>query len=183
MKKDWKYYCETAFNALKSNIHNWGKPEYARPITRLYYIAVFDCGVPNPSGLISTNALKNKSEKKKTVHDHYLSPQFVGRMVLDNPKTYLTDFDKFKEVFWYSTQTIVVTQQENDSLAELTENDGMNYRVKVPTNFKYHHLGIELNQRQENRRIWKDKFCDKLETSILSVPEELLEYEKRFLIA
>ena len=125
MKKDWKYYCETTYNALKANVHNWGKPEFARPITRIYYIGVFDCGNPNPSGLISESALDNKENKKKVVLDHCLSPQFIGRMILDNPDTYLSDFNRFKNVFWYSTRTIVVTQKENESLSELTENDGI----------------------------------------------------------
>ena len=46
-------YCETTFNCLKANVHNWGKPEYSRPISRIYYSGVFDCGNPNPTGLIS----------------------------------------------------------------------------------------------------------------------------------
>ena len=183
MKKDWKYYCETAYNALKANVHNWGKPEFSRPITRIYYISVFDCGNPNPTGLISENALQHKENKKKVVIDHCLSPQFIGRMILDNPDIYLNNFEKFRNSFWYSTRTIVVTQQENDALSELTDNDGINYQVKVPTNLKYNHLGIQLHQRHENRTMWKRKFCDPMDTNILDVPEELLKYEQRFLVS
>ena len=76
-------YCQTTFNSLGANVHNWGKPEYTRPLTRLFYVGVFDCGNPYPTGLISENALNNKSNKQKTVLDHYLSPQFIGRMILD----------------------------------------------------------------------------------------------------
>ena len=35
-------YCETTFNCLKANVHNWGKPDYARPISRIYYSGVLD---------------------------------------------------------------------------------------------------------------------------------------------
>jgi len=182
MKKDWKYYCETTYNALRANVHNWGKPEFARPITRIYYIGVFDCGNPNPSGLISESALQNKENKQKVVLDHCLSPQFIGRMVLDNPDVYLSDFNRFQNVFWYSTRTVVVTQKENEALSELTENDGMFYQVKVPTDLKYNHLDIKLHRRQENRKSWKRKFCDSMDTNIIEVPKELLEYEKKFLV-
>jgi hypothetical protein len=178
--KDWTIYCETTYNSLRANIHNWGKPEFARPITRIYYIGVFDCGVPNPTGLISENALKNKNIKQKVVHDHYLSPQFIGRMILDNPEVYLTDFDKFKSIFWQSCQTIVVTQQENDALAALTSNDGNIYKVQVPTYLKYNHLKIKLNKRPENTIRWNTSVP--IESNILEVPEELTQYEKRFLV-
>lgn len=178
--KDWTIYCETTFNSLKANLHNWGRPEFARPITRIYYIGVFDAGLPNPTGLISENALKNKSVKQKVVHDHYLSPQFIGRMILDHPEVYLTDFDKFKSIFWQCCQTIVVTQQENDALAALTSNDGVNYQVKVPTHLKYSHLGIKLNKRPEGTMRWNQS--KPIDSNILDVPEELIEYEKEFLV-
>lgn len=178
--KDWKVYCETTYNSLRCNVHNWGRPEFARPITRIYYIGVFDCGMPNPTGLISENALKNKSVKKKVVHDHCLSPQFIGRMILDNPDVYLTDFDRFKSIFWQSCQTIVVTQEENDALAALTSNDGVTYQVQVPTHLKYHYLGIKLNKRPDNSNRWNN--ATPIESNILEVPEELINYEKRFLV-
>lgn len=181
-KKNWRAYCETAFNALQSNIKNWGDPEFSRPITRLYYISVFDCGNScNPTGLISEQALKNKKKKKKVVGDHYLSPQFICRMIMDNPDKYLQDYSTFEEIFFLSTQTIVVTQQENDSLAALTKNDGESYVVKVPTDKKYSHLGIKLYQKPNNTPFWKNSVpVDK--EYILDVPQELLEYEKKFLI-
>ena len=91
IRKDWKAYCESSFNSLKANLHNWGKPEFYRPITRIYYINVFDSGLCNFTGLISENALQNKLNRIKVVHDHCLSPQFIGRMILDNSDVYLTD--------------------------------------------------------------------------------------------
>lgn len=178
--KNWRAYCKVAFNSLHASKEFWGDPDFYRPITRHYYISVFDCGAPNPTGLISENALKNKLEKKKTVYDHYLSPQFICRMIMDNPDVYLEDYKKFEQLFWISAQTVVVTQQENDSLAMLTENDGENYIVKVPTNLKYQHLGIKLLERPANTKLWKNS--QPISDNVLDVPQELLDYEKQFLL-
>lgn len=177
--KDWNFYCETTFNSLKANVHNWANPDYARPITRIYYIGVFDCGILNPTGLISESAYQNKLSGKKVVHDHYLSPQFIGRMILDNPDEYLSDYEKFKYLFWLSCSTIVVTQQENDSLSFLTKNDGQTYSVKVPTDKKYDEIGIKLYKRKEGKSQWK--FSEPTDEKPF-VPKELLDYERRFLI-
>lgn len=180
MKKDWNPYCETAFNGLRCNSANWGKPEFARPITRIYYFGVFDAGNPNPTGLISEKALQNKKEGNKTVLDHCLSPQFICRMILDNPDVYLSDYEKFKEVYFYSCRTIIVTQQENEALSALTINDGNDYKVLVSTDLKYNHLGIKLYKRPEKVNKWK--LAEEIETNILNVPKELLEYERKFLV-
>ena len=179
--KDWKSYCETTYHSLKSNLHNWGDPKYARPITRIYYIGVFDAGLPNPTGLISENALKNKSLKKKVVYDHCLSPQFISRMILDNPDVYLSSLSKFQEIFLLSCQTILVTAEENLELSYLTSNDGDTYQVKVPTHLKYNHLGINLYKRPEDSVRWNKSVP--IDSNILYVPEELKEYEKQFLVA
>ena len=156
MKKPqrWQEYCETAFNSMKANVHNWGKPEFYRPLTRIYYMGVFDCGTPNHTGFISKTAYQNKLNRGKTVHDHYLSPQFIGRMILDNPDKYLTDFEVFRDIFWKSCGTIIVTAEENIKLSLLTENKDKEYRVHVPTDQKYAHLGIDLLSRPSQIRSW-----------------------------
>lgn len=176
--KNWKSYCETTYNSLRANVHNWGKPEFARPITRIYYIGVFDTGNPNPTGFISEAAYHNKVEGKKTVNDHYLSPQFIGRMILDNPDKYLSDFAVFQDLFWKSCATIIVTADENIQLSSLTVNDGLDYSVKVPTDQKYDHVGIKLYQRQSNKKLWK--YCHPT-TEKPDVPPSLLDYERQFL--
>ena len=176
-------YCETTFNCLKANVHNWGNPDYARPKSRIYYAGVFDCGNPNPTGLISAKALKNKKNKLKTVCDHYLSPQFVGRLILDNPDVYLRDYITFRKLFVKCTETIVVTQEENENLSELTKNVKGNFIVKIPTNLKYHYLGIKLYKREDGVKGWKKENCTILESNILNdVPVELLDYEQRYLL-
>ena len=90
MKKDWKVYAEKTFNNLKANSHKWrSSPNWDRAITRDYYIGVFDCGNPNPTGMISENAFHNKLNKTKTVHDHCLSPQFIdGTLKTKRSKMY-----------------------------------------------------------------------------------------------
>lgn len=178
--KDWRPYCETAYHGLRCNQGNWGKPEFARPITRIYYFGVFDAGNPNSTGLISENALKNKEKKGKTVLDHCLSPQFICRMILDNPETHLSSLEAFQRVYWYSCRTIVVTQEENEALSALTSNDGNTYQVKVPTNLKYNHLGIKLFKRPEGKTRWN--LAEEIESNILDVPQELLNYEEKFLV-
>ena len=180
IKKDWKAYCKTSFNALSANIENWGIPEFYRPITRIYYINVFDCGLSNFSGLISENALTNKVNGKKVVHDHCLSPQFIGRMIMDNPDKYLKNYSDFESIFWESCKTILVTQEENFALAALTENNGDDYKIYVPTDKKYNHLNINLHFRPNRNGRWSETVH--LDTNMIDTPKNLLEYEKQYIV-
>jgi len=179
----WEEYCETTYNSLKANVHNWGRPEFFRPLTRTYYMGVFDCGNPNHTNLISQSAYDCKRRGAKTVFDHYLSPQFVGRMILDNPDVYLTDYSVFRETFYKSCGTIIVTAEENIQLSHLTNNDGEDYKVYVPTDQKYQHLGINLLSRPVRVTSWKKVMLDKASESDLHFPDQLLEYEKNYLVA
>lgn len=181
MKKDWKITCKKAFRNLNANACDWNTcDQWKREISRDFYLAVFDSGNPNPSGYISENAYVNKMNKQKTVHDHCFSPQFIGRMVMDNADIYLSDYQKFKQVFWYACTTIVVTQKENELLSYLTDNNNDGLKIKVPTNKKYEHLGIKLYKRDEGRIHWK--YSKPTNKSFIEVPQELLEYEKQYLI-
>jgi len=180
IKKDWKAYCRTSFNALRNNIDYWGKPEFYRPITRIYYINVFDCSLCNFTGLVSEKALANKLQGKKVVYDHCLSPQFIGRMIMDNPNKYLSEYSAFENIFWQSCKTVMVTQDENFALAGLTENNSQEYKVYVPTNKKYNHLGINLYFRPQKHGRWSETVP--LDTNMIDAPKDLLEYEKEFLV-
>jgi len=184
MKKSnrWQEYCETAFNSMKANVHNWGKPEFYRPLTRIYYMGVFDCGTPNHTGFISKTAYQNKLNRGKVVHDHYLSPQFIGRMILDNPDKYLTDFEVFRDIFWKSCGTIIVTAEENIKLSLLTENKGKEYRVHVPTDQKYAHLGIDLLSRPSQIRSWVGAPMQNVTENEVYFPDDLINYEKNYLV-
>ena len=66
-KKVWQAYSKTAYHAMCSSLANWGDADFYRPITRLYYISVFDCAQVNHLGLISEEALNNPKER---THDH-----------------------------------------------------------------------------------------------------------------
>lgn len=173
--KNWEAYCKTSFNSLRSNVENWGEPDFFRPITRIYYISVFDCAQVNHLGLISEKAKNNPKER---TYDHCLSPQFIGRMIMDHSEKYLEDYEVFKNLFWLSCSTITVTKNENVQLSRLTENNGIDYRVYVPTNLKYKHLNIKLYKRTNKR--WKNAVeCD---DNIISVPEDLIRYEREFIV-
>jgi hypothetical protein len=177
--KNWKSYCKTAFNNLRANLDDWGDPEYVRPITRSFYICVFDLAQMNHTGLISEQALNNPSQR---TYDHYLSPQFVGRMIMDNPDPYLEDYDLFENLFWFSCSTITVTKSENKQLSLLTNNKGNDYKVFVPTDKKYKHLGINLYETVKKGSRWNMKNVTPFEYQTLPVPSDLLSYEKQFLI-
>ena len=172
--KNWKAYCETCFNALNSNIDNWGNPDFFRPITRSFYEQVFSSGY-NHTGLISENAMNNPT---KRTHDHCLSPQFICRMIMDNSDIYLDNYDIFENLFYLARTSICITKKENKQLSLLTENKGIDYKVHIPTNLKYQHLGIKLYQKTGAR--WKDavEYGD----NIIPAPADLLDYEKRFLV-
>jgi len=175
-QKVWQAYSKTAYNAMCASVENWGNPDFYRPITRLYYISVFDCAQVNHLGLISENAKNNPVER---TCDHCLSPQFIGRMIMDNPDKYLSDYSVFEQMFWMSCSTITVTKSENKQLSMLTENNGIDYKVFVPTNLKYKHLGIQL-YKKETGKTWKSAVLQ--DHNLIPAPPELLEYEKSFLV-
>lgn len=181
MKKDWKVNCEKTFNNLNANSHKWGvSHEWNRAITRDFYLGVFDSGTPNPSGLISEDAYVHKMNNGKVTMDHCFSPQFIGRMVMDNREIYLNDYDKFKDIFWHSCKTIIVTPQENIKLSRLTSHTDDGYKVLVPTHMKYKHLNIKLYQRPNGKTAWK--YSQPIGSNILEVIPELVEYEKNYLV-
>ena len=74
--------------------------------------------------------------------------------------------------------TITVTKKENTALSSLTVNNGYDYKVHVPTNLKYNHLNIKLYERVGS--LWKNS--TPIESNIIDVPQELLNYEKAFLV-
>ena len=173
--KNWKAYCQTSFNSLQANVENWGNADFFRPITRSFYEQVFSSGY-NHTGLISISAVNNP---KQRTDDHCLSPQFIGRMIMDNPDRYLSDYDVFENLFYLARTSIKITKSENKQLSLLTNNKGgSGYKVYVPTNLKYQHLGIKLYRKIGP--MWKDVV--EYDDNIIPAPVDLLEYEKRFLV-
>ena len=77
----------------------------------------------------------------------------------------------------------MVTADENIRLSKLTENDGSDYRVHVPTNRKYNHLGINLYVRPEKVGNWKKADVSSASEIDMHFPPDLIEYEKDYLVA
>lgn len=174
--KDFKPYSRVCFDALRANVDNWNDPANRRSITRIFYDLVF-CSGYNHTGLISEEALNNPTQR---TDDHCLSPQFIGRMIMSHPDKYLTDYDTFEMLFFLARTTIKVTKKENKKLSDLTDNKGGTYKVFVPTNLKYKHLGIKLYEKRGHR--WKSAVeCD--DNEITQAPSDLLEYERNFLVS
>jgi hypothetical protein len=177
-------YCFIAFNCLKANLDLWrSKPndkDVLRGITRPYYDLVHSLSIP--SGFITISALEEKRKDSRWVlcRDHCYSPQFIGRMIMDEADTYLNNYEKFRELFYISCTTIDITPEENRALSLLTSNQSGNYKIYVPTDKKYQHLNIELVNRNYGRD-WYNKPTSPIDNYI-QTPQELLEYEKRFLV-
>lgn len=177
-------YCEIAFNSLKANLYMWkSRPndkDVLRGVTRPYYDLVHSLSIP--SGFITSKALDEKRKDKYWVlcRDHCYSPQFVARMVMDNAEIYLEEYKKFKEIFYISCRTIDITPEENKKLSLLTKNPDGDLKIEVPTNKKYQHLKIELVERHDGRG-WYNKDADPV-SNYIETPQELLDYEKQFLI-
>jgi len=187
----WHHYCDNAFDAINAVKHKWKNPLYLqRPILRLLYCDVSNCGycVNNPH-LISENAMNNllygrTKKEKKVVRDHAYSPQFASRIVLDN-QDYLNDWELFKSVFYDCCFITILTQDENDALAELTisDDDKNIFKVKVPTYKKYDHVGIKLFKYKAkwDQQPWKDREFTPVPNTSLNVPSYLTEHEKQYL--
>ena len=152
MKKNSYSYCEGSYLSLKATMHKWGDPNWTRFLTRIFYNSMFGAGT-NPTGFISESALQNKLNKQKTCQDHYLSPQFMGRMILDNQEKYLSDLETYTKIFNVACSTVEVTVEENSILRQYTSNKDNDYKVFVPTDQKYERAGIKLYKRPEGKKI------------------------------
>lgn len=173
--KKWESFATVAFHAMKGALPLWynGSADIKRSMTRLLYDQVFSTGDPNKTGYISSDALSAKRKGLRVTKDHILSPQFVARMVYDNADVWLTDFEKFKSLFYMCCLTILVTPQENTKLSRLTENKDGEFKIYVPTHKKYEHLNIVLFH--PDKGVVTDVFKD-------LVPRELVDYEKNYLV-
>lgn len=174
--KKWEDFAQSAFDSMKAGLYRWtpdASSSTIRSLTRLLYDQVFCCGEPNKTGYISLAAMENKKNKKSVCTDHCLSPQFVARMIYDNPDVWLNDFEKFKVLFYQCCLTIKVTSEENTKLSKLTENVNGSFTVHVPTHKKYDYLGIKLFHPEKG---FVNNIFDEL------VPPELVEYEEKYLV-
>ena len=107
--------------------------------------------------------------------DTALSPQFVARMIYDQPEIWLSEYEKFKQLFFICCQTIQITRTENDVLKNFTSNNNNNFVILVPTLRKYEEAGIRLYDQTQTRFVQNNIFEE-------LVPEELTDYEKQYLV-
>lgn len=209
-KKNPEAYCLTAFNSLNANRDQWncGDSDFFRPITRIMYEAVVQSGYDRLD-FISERAFQDILEcldknislgKCKTItYDHHLSPQFCGRMVMDNPEKYLDNYEDFKKVFYAARQVVLVTKKENSAVASLSQVDQKTgrYIVYKPTDEKYKTIESSFMKHSEKlnnpaRSKWDQKnlpenlivSCELEEVyggSNKDVIRDLLKYEERYL--
>lgn len=177
-------YCRIAFNNLKANVHEWfdyrGCKDTVRVVTHAFYNTVHSLSVP--SGLISVEAVEKKKIEPEwsLCKDHCYSPQFIGRMIMDNSDKYLNDYDLYRKLFIMACTTIIVTPEQNRSLSFLTSNKGNDFKIYAHTDKKYQHLNIQLVEKMNGTK-WYEKDM-KPANNYIETPKELLEYETQFLV-
>lgn len=159
---------------------NRSKTDAVRSVTRPFYDLVHSLSVP--SGFITERALEKKKLDPTWVicRDHCYSPQFIYQMLMDNHDEYVSDYDRYFNIFKTACTTIDILSEQNKSLSLLTSNRGGKYIVYVPTDKKYQYLDIKLVTRNYGRK-WYDKPVTYVDNYI-KTPQELLDYEKKFLV-
>ena len=177
-------YCDYQFVTMKANVKRWfakrNNKDRVRSITHGFYNTVHSLSVP--SGLISFEAVNKKRQEPEWAlcKDHCYSPQFIGRMIMDNSDKYLNDYDLYRQLFIMACTTIIVTPEENRSLSFLTSNRDNDFKIYAHTDKKYQHLNIQLLEKAEGTK-WYMKDM-KPASNYIDVPKELLEYETQFLV-
>jgi|9_EtaG_2_1085328.scaffolds.fasta_scaffold65156_2 hypothetical protein len=184
-KKDWKQYSKATFDMLNAVKDNWGmNNDYDDTILRAFYMTVFSSGY-DKTGYISLEASTNLLEESGHLNtdDHYLSPQFIGRMIMDLSDKYLKDYVLFEKLFGMCRKTITVTKKENTSLRQLTDNKRGEFTTS-PTSMKYSLCNIRLVDKVDGRRVnifeaYQDVDCYNFE-DVIEMPEDLASYETSF---
>jgi hypothetical protein len=159
---------------------NRNNTNVVRSITRPFYDLVHSLSIP--SGFITKRALeKKRSDPSWSIcRDHCYSPQFIYQMLMDNHDNYIDNYDEYYSIFKKACTTIDILSEENRSLSLLTSNKNGKYKVYVPTDKKYEYLNIELVKRNYGKK-WYNIPADTV-SNYIDTPQELLEYEKRFLV-
>ena len=164
----------TAFLIMGSMLEKWKSNDPSidrRYITRCYYEVVGK----KSTGWVSREARKDNA---KTTDDHFATPQWIGRFIMDEGDIYLKDFAKFREITEFASQTIKVTKRENTELAKqssvISEIDGKNVFIETSLQDKYQEAKIFPLYHKKNGIGYVYEFP-------IDFPPELLEYERKFL--
>ena len=192
MKKDWKQYAKFMFDTMNNHQPQWGKDvDYDDALLRSFYMVVFSSGY-DYTDYISIQAHQNVLEKNPQLNtdDHYLAPQFVGRMIMET-ECFLLDFNKFRDLFGECRKVIRLTKKENTLLSQLTDSKRGDFSVSAPTHLKYSEVGIYLTDKIDGRKrsviqemregdveIPQYNFED-----VIYVPDELKQFEDRYIVS
>jgi len=171
---------------MNPELHKWWEgdrddKDVVRSISRPFYDLVHACSIP--TGLITEKAFKKKVTTSGFVltKDHPFRPQFVNHYMWDNPEKFY-DFSVFREWFIMCCSTIFVLSKENNQLSfGGTKNDGECYSIMSSTDQQYVRANLNLYFYSDDHQ-WKNKTLT-LASNVIDAPIELLEYEKRYLIA
>ena len=114
----WESFANVAYHAMRgaSPLWEYSDSDTKISMTRLFYDQIFSSGNPYKTGYISSSALNAKRERKKTCNEHCLSPQFVARMIYDNPDVWLSDFEKFKDKIISKFNFVIIDRIPNTEI-------------------------------------------------------------------
>jgi hypothetical protein len=158
-------------------VKNRGDKDWERALTRPWYDLVHSCSTP--TGLITQGAYDMKMRKGLPTKDHCFRPQFVYRFMMDNRPVF-HDYEVFREWFIMCTSTILVTGKENDNLSlGGTNNRGDQYEIVASTDQQYIFADLELFAYSGETR-WSKKTLTPV-SNLIEAPQELLDYEERFI--
>lgn len=158
---------------------NRGDKDWERALTRPWYDLVHSCSTP--TGLITQGAYDMKMKKGLPTKDHCFRPQFVYRFMLDNHERF-EDYEVFRKWFIMCTSTILVTGKENDNLSlGGTNNRGDSYEIVASTDQQYIFSDLALFAYSDETR-WSKKTLTPV-SNLIEAPQELLDYETRFIKA
>jgi len=171
---------------MNPELHKWWEDcrddkDVVRSISRPFYDLVHACSIP--TGLITEKAFNKKVSVTSFLltKDHPFRPQFVNQYMWDNPEKFY-DFSVFRDWFIMCCSTIFVLNKENNQLSfGGTKNDGECYSIMSSTDQQYVRANLDLYLYSSDR-LWKNKTLT-LASNIIDAPVDLLEYEKRYLVA
>lgn len=162
--------CKVTHCALLGIANNslWDLSINKRDITRHFYEGCASI----TSGYVSLDA--QMAPVKDTTKDHFISPQTYAYYIMDNWHIF-SDYEKFKIEWYFCSQTIKVTKEENMRLKQFTvnnDNTGGIIKVTVPIIDRY---------KQANIRLYHDK--EPITDVFPFQPSEnFIEYERKYLL-
>lgn len=143
-------------------------------LCRFFYDMVFQ-NKSEDTGLSSMSATTSSVKKCK---DHFTTPQFVARVVMDNWSDFKGESGRefFKTLFAFCMKTVKVTPEENKSLSGYTVNN-------LKDNDFYLRKGCLERYVEEFDKLYLKGFGYVPTTElakVLNYPEYLLEKEKNY---